>query len=97
MAGSSVPDTYDDEFNKISLEVKCWNLTFADNVYALAGNIVEQINARITNLPKGTSRRVVIDLRGQVFDNLNTVKVSLEVSIKSGAKTTNYSIEYITD
>jgi RHS repeat-associated protein len=94
--GSSRPDGFDFNTNT-SLEVKNYDLTKKGGESKLATNIYTQINERVDNLPKGAFQRIVIDLRGQKLNDLNGTKANLEKRIKDGAKTDQYSIEYLED
>jgi hypothetical protein len=62
--GSVRPDNYSAK-NKISVDVKNYDVTGAEGRGDLVDNVVTQAHERALHLPPGTRQSVVIDARGQ--------------------------------
>lgn len=62
--GSSIPDLYS-EGVKHAIEVKNYDVSTSAKRTRLAYVIGKQVEARLKNLPEGTTQSMVVDIRGQ--------------------------------
>ena len=74
--GSSRPDYYKTGY---SIEVKNYTVSTVRGKNALIKNVVNQVNLRGKQLPKGTVQAIIIDVRGQNISN--TMMKTLSQSI----------------
>ncbi|PFD46280.1 type VII secretion protein [Bacillus cereus] len=82
--GSSIPDLYS-EGAKHAIEVKNYDVSTSAKRTRLAYVIGKQVEARLKNLPEGTTQSIVVDIRGQEIG----AKEILELKKKILDKTNN--------
>ncbi|MCO8122152.1 hypothetical protein NHH03_10420 [Stieleria sp. TO1_6] len=76
-----------------SLEVKNYNLLQPSNRASLYNTIRHQYFQRLSNLPKGTHQRIVIDIRGQ--DVPDSLLMRVRSNILTITRTSSVSVEFL--
>jgi hypothetical protein len=93
--GSSSPESFN-LMTSVATEVK--NFTFDANTgnfsKASIKGLVDQVIQRRTNLPKGSSQNIIIDIRGQFVPYLNQIQAKNQILTQTG--TSGVSIEFKT-
>ena len=89
--GSVRPDNY--RVGGEALEVKNYDLSQAGNRANLYNTIHEQYLQRISNLPRGTQQRIVIDIRGQNVSE--GVLMRVRSNILTITRTPNVTVEFL--
>ena len=50
-----------------AIEVKCYDLSHASNLYELRKTLTTEISQRVVNLPEGMTQRIVINVEGRGY------------------------------
>ena len=67
-AGATRPDIVVDCIDHIeAIEVKCYNLESSSSLSTLYNELKREIAARVQNLPKGSTQKVILDITGRNF------------------------------
>jgi len=81
--GSTRPDILRTVGNHLeAIEVKNYDLSVADNRSVLYSELVREVSARITNLPDGSTQRIVLDVTGRGFSSELITEVMEQITLR---------------
>lgn len=83
--GSSIPDLYSDTV-KHAIEVKNYDVSTSAKRTRLAYVIGKQVEARLKNLPEGTTQSIIVDIRGQEISATETLELKKKFLIRQMIK-----------
>ena len=66
-----------------AIEVKCYDLSNSQNVNSLCNTLKSQVSERCTNIPQGTTQRIVLNTQGRNYssDMLNGIKDQIRYTL----------------
>ncbi|MGH0423121.1 T7SS effector LXG polymorphic toxin [Bacillus pretiosus] len=85
--GSSIPDLYS-EGVKHAIEVKNYDVSTSAKRTRLAYVIGKQVEARLKNLPEGTTQSIVVDIRGQEIGAREILELKKKILDKTNNQVT---------
>ncbi|MEB9682013.1 type VII secretion protein [Bacillus thuringiensis serovar pingluonsis] len=85
--GSSIPDLYSDTV-KHAIEVKNYDVSTSAKRTRLAYVIGKQVEARLKNLPEGTTQSIIVDIRRQEISATETLELKKKILDKTNDQVT---------
>ncbi|MBY0039145.1 cytoplasmic protein [Bacillus cereus] len=85
--GSSIPDLYSDTV-KHAIEVKNYDVSTPAKRTRLAYVIGKQVEARLKNLPEGTTQSIIVDIRGQEISATEILELKKKILDKTNDQVT---------